>query len=80
MPVWVWKGTLEMLHPDGPSLNENSYVLFSIGNLTPLFTAVWPTCWSTYKVCSKNWVSAVTYLEVIGIIVGQILVGVTGDW
>jgi len=55
-------------------------VLFSIGNLTPLFQAVWPTCWKSYKVCSENWVSAVTYLEVIGIIVGQVLVGILGDW
>lgn len=56
-----------------------SYVLFSIGNLTPLFDAVWPQCWSKFKVCSQNWVSAVTYLEIIGIICGQILVGLIGD-
>lgn len=56
-----------------------SYVLFSIGNLTPLFSAVWKDCWATYKTCSKNWVYSVTYLEVIGIIVGQILVGIIGD-
>lgn len=56
------------------------YVLFSIGNLTPLFDAVWKECWSTYKVCNEQWVAAVTYLEVVGIIVGQILVGVLGDW
>jgi hypothetical protein len=56
-----------------------SYVLFSIGNLTPLFTAVWPACWKTYKVCNEQWTYAVTYLEVIGIIVGQILVGFLGD-
>jgi len=54
-------------------------VLFSIGNLTPLFGAVWPQCWSKFKVCSQNWVSAVTYLEIIGIICGQILVGLIGD-
>lgn len=58
---------------------SNSYVLFSIGNLTPLFAAVWPTCWKTYKDCDKTWVDGVQYLEVIGIIVGQILVGYLGD-
>lgn len=55
-------------------------MLFSIGNLTPLFEAVWSTCWKTHEVCSANWVAAVQYLEIIGIIVGQMLVGVLGDW
>lgn len=59
--------------------NPVSYVLFSIGNLTPLFQAVWPSCWSKYKTCDANWTYAVTYLEVIGIIVGQISVGLLGD-
>lgn len=58
---------------------RNRYVLFSIGNLTPLFDAVWPTCWKTFKTCDKKWVDAVTYLEVVGIIVGQVLVGLLGD-
>jgi Sugar (and other) transporter len=64
----------------GAGLGLEGYVLFSIGNLTPLFSAVWPTCWSTFAVCNKTWVAAVTYLEVIGIICGQILVGILGDW
>ncbi|CZS89007.1 hypothetical protein WAI453_010435 [Rhynchosporium graminicola] len=63
----------------GAGLGLEGYVLFSIGNLTPLFQAVWPRCWKTFEVCSKDWVDAVTYLEVIGIIVGQILVGIIGD-
>jgi hypothetical protein len=63
----------------GAGLGLEGYVLFSIGNLTPLFSAVWPKCWSTYKVCNENWVSAVAYLEVAGIIVGQLLVGGLGD-
>jgi ABC-type xylose transport system permease subunit len=55
-------------------------VLFSIGNLTPLFENAWGSCWKKHEVCSSNWVAAVTYLEIIGIIVGQMLVGVLGDW
>ncbi|KAF8308788.1 MFS general substrate transporter, partial [Clavulina sp. PMI_390] len=39
-----------------------------------------PTCWKTYKVCNKQWTFAVSYLEIIGIICGQILVGIQGDW
>ncbi|TQS35380.1 hypothetical protein Golomagni_04201 [Golovinomyces magnicellulatus] len=63
----------------GAGLGLEGYVLFSIGNLSPFFKTMWPECWSKYEVCSKNWIRAVTYLEVLGIIVGQILVGIMGD-
>lgn len=45
-----------------------------------MFESVWPKCWDDNTVCSANWVDAVSYLEVVGIIVGQILVGYLGDW
>ena len=68
----------------GAGLGLEGYVLFSIGNLEPLFKQVWPECWDDSfkgtKVCSKNWVASVTYLEIIGIMVGQVFVGVIGDW
>ncbi|KAK7403645.1 hypothetical protein QQX98_010568 [Neonectria punicea] len=64
----------------GAGLGLEGYVLFSIGNLEPLFKAAWPECWSDHSVCSKNWVASVTYLEIIGIMVGQAFVGVIGDW
>ena len=68
----------------GAGLGLEGYVLFSIGNLEPLFKQVWPQCWDdSFKgtqVCSKNWVASVTYLEIIGIMVGQVFVGVIGDW
>jgi hypothetical protein len=61
----------------GAGLGLEGYVLFSIGNLEPLFSAVWPTCWGKHATeCSKNWIASVTYLEVIGIMVGQVGVGV----
>ncbi|RXK37001.1 Pi-transporter A-1 [Tremella mesenterica] len=64
----------------GFGLFTEGYTLFSIGNLTALYSAVWPTCWKTYKVCNSNTVAAVTYLQIIGIIIGQIAVGFEGDW
>lgn len=65
----------------GAGLGLEGYVLFSIGNIEPLFRATWPQCWGhEATVCSSNWVAAVTYLEVIGIMVGQLVVGVIGDW
>ncbi|KAK9388461.1 major facilitator superfamily domain-containing protein [Lipomyces mesembrius] len=63
----------------GAGLGLEGYVLFSIGNVTPLFQKVWPTCWKSGKVCNNTWIAATTYLEVCGIIVGQILVGLLGD-
>lgn len=55
-----------------------SYVLFSIGNNTALFNAAFKDCWKG-KTCEKSWISAISYMEVVGIIVGQILVGYLGD-
>lgn len=57
-----------------------SYVLFSIGNVKPLLASAFPNCWDSYSVCNETWVQSIEYLEIIGIIVGQILVGVIGDW
>jgi MFS family permease len=72
----------------GAGLGLEGYVLFSIGNLQPLFAATFPLCWGTPStkspkngsICNPTWIAAVTYLEICGIIVGQILVGILGDW
>ncbi|KAI0196862.1 major facilitator superfamily domain-containing protein [Astrocystis sublimbata] len=64
----------------GAGLLLEGYVLFSIGNLQPLFANVWGSCWDKHEVCDKNWVASVTYLEIIGIMFGQTGVGIIGDW
>lgn len=63
----------------GAGMGLEGYVLFSIGNVSSLYEKVWPECWKKFDVCNKQWVAAVTYLEIVGIIVGQILVGLIGD-
>jgi hypothetical protein len=64
----------------GAGLGLEGYVLFSIGNLEPLFKAAWPECWGDgANACAKNWISSVTYLEVIGIMCGQLFVGVSSS-
>lgn len=55
-------------------------MLFSIGNVKPLFQAAFKSCWKDHKICNAQWLNAIDYLEIIGIIVGQILVGIVGDW
>src|SRR5436305_10203518 len=65
----------------GAGLGLEGYVLFSIGNLKPLFAAAFPECWGTKSkkhpkngsICSSTWIAAVDYLEICGIICGQIL-------
>ena len=55
-------------------------MLFSIGNNEPLFEYAFPDCWDDNSICDATWVQAVTYLEIVGIIIGQVLVGIIGDW
>ncbi|TPX08800.1 uncharacterized protein E0L32_009740 [Thyridium curvatum] len=65
----------------GAGLGLEGYVLFSIGNLEPLFASTWKQCWGKNpEVCDKNWIAAVTYLEIVGIMAGQVAVGIIGDW
>jgi len=65
----------------GAGLGLEGYVLFSIGNLKPLFKAGFPSCWgSKGTACSGAWLAAIEYMEIVGIICGQIGVGVLGDW
>ncbi|RDW90756.1 putative MFS phosphate transporter [Aspergillus mulundensis] len=68
----------------GAGLGLEGYVLFSIGNLKPLFQAAFASCWDTSyegeRICNTQWLNAIEYLEICGIIVGQILVGIVGDW
>lgn len=65
----------------GAGLGLEGYVLFSIGNLKPLFQAGFPNCWGAKgKACSHTWLAAIEYMEIVGIIFGQISVGLIGDW
>ncbi|EMC93936.1 hypothetical protein BAUCODRAFT_141348 [Baudoinia panamericana UAMH 10762] len=63
----------------GVGFFTEGYVLFSVGNILPLFESVWASCFKQYKVCNKVWVEAANYLEIVGIIFGQVAVGIIGD-
>ena len=43
-----------------------------VGNLKPIFTAAYPTCWKTHKACPESLTNALTYTQVAGIIVGML--------
>lgn len=75
---WYWHNAVL----PGAGLGLEGYVLFSIGNLSTYFgkTDGWKDCWGSKSVdgeCNMNWVYAVTYLEIVGIMCGQVAVGVS---
>lgn len=87
MPVWVSKGKRERERAYHYGwrfcrwlTGTARYVLFSIGNVKPMFQAAFPACWKKNDICNPTWIAAIDYLEICGIIVGQILVGILGDW
>ena len=41
------------------------YVLFSVGNILPLFESVWPTCFREHQVCNKTTVHAINYVSLV---------------
>ena len=63
----------------GAGLGLEGYVLFSIGNIKPLFQAKgsYTDCWKG-KTCDQQWIYAIDYLEIVGIIFGQVSVGILG--
>ncbi|ETI29221.1 hypothetical protein G647_01674 [Cladophialophora carrionii CBS 160.54] len=64
----------------GVGFFTEGYVLFSVGNVLPLLEVVWPRCWDEHEICNKTMVQAISYMEILGIIGGQIMVGIIGDW
>ncbi|KWU43916.1 MFS general substrate transporter [Rhodotorula sp. JG-1b] len=65
----------------GMGLFVEGFVLFSIGNLKSLFASTWPQCWGKNPtVCDENWINAINYTQTCGIIIGQAIVGIEGDW
>jgi MFS family permease len=64
----------------GMGLFVEGYTLFSIGNLSNLFQSVWPACWKIHTECNFTSVTSIDYSEIVGIIIGQVSVGVIGDW
>ncbi|KAL3162223.1 hypothetical protein ABBQ32_009926 [Trebouxia sp. C0010 RCD-2024] len=64
----------------GIGLFLEGYVVFSISNNSTLFKQAYPNCWSKFKDCNETWIQATTYVQLIGILIGQLMFGVMGDW
>ena len=42
-----------------------SYFIFSIGNITPIFQTTYKDCYKQYKTCPQSLVNAETYIQVL---------------
>lgn len=58
---------------------SEAYVIFSVGNLSPLFAAAYPACWKKHTQCSKRLLGSLTYSQIAGIIFGMLSVGFIAD-
>ncbi|KDD76549.1 hypothetical protein H632_c186p1 [Helicosporidium sp. ATCC 50920] len=63
----------------GLGMFSEAYFVFSIGNLTPIFNALYPACWKQALTCSPNLAHSLTYSQVSGIIAGQLFIGFFAD-
>ena len=58
----------------GLGLFGESYLLFSIGTLRPIWEILFPNCFS-YEECPRGLINSLTYSVVLGIITGMVVVG-----
>ena len=70
-------GALVMNTTQCPLLRIQPFTIFprQVGNLTPIYTAAYPSCWKTHKTCTKELLGSLTYTQVCGIIVGMLTIG-----
>lgn len=61
----------------GLGLYGESYILFSIGTIRPIWDILYPQCFSAVT-CSNALLSSLTYTIVTGIILGMIIIGTIG--
>lgn len=78
-PLWPLQAYLRTYALPGLGLFTEGYVLFAIGNLKTLFSASYPSCWATFTSCSRALTQSTDYLQIVGIVGGQVGVGVIGD-
>lgn len=59
----------------GLGLFGESYLLFSIGILKPVWEMIYPTCFVTMQECTPSLIYGLTYSVVLGVILGMIVLG-----
>lgn len=51
----------------GVGFLTEGYVLFSIGNILPLFKSTYPDCWKTFSICDQQVIKSIKYMEIVGV-------------
>ena len=59
----------------GLGLFGESYILFSVGILKPLWQILYPDCFIEFETCSPRLLNALSYASIAGIIVGMVVIG-----
>ena len=62
----------------GLGLFAESYLLFSVGTLKPIWEILYPDCFG-YETCSQSLIHSLTYNVVLGIILGMITIGMAAN-
>ncbi|CAL8460494.1 g23 [Coccomyxa elongata] len=64
----------------GLGMTCEAYVIFSVGNLKPIFQQAYPKCWGKgAKDCDQGLLNSLTYSQIAGIIVGMLTLGYLTD-
>jgi len=66
-PLEPLKSYLRSYAVSGVGFFVEGYVLFSVGNIMPLFKSLWPECWENHVVCDGQVIKAIKYLEILGV-------------
>ena len=62
----------------GLGLFAESYLLFSVGTLRPIWEILYPDCFN-FEICSHSLIHSLTYNVVLGIILGMITIGIAAN-
>ncbi len=60
---------------NGLGLFCQAYLLFAIGNISIIFSIIYPNCFA-YLACSRHLIKSIVYSSVLGIIIGMIIIGI----
>lgn len=67
----------------GLGMFSEAYIIFAVGQIGPFQKTMYPTCYKSYTadLCTEDFVAHLSgYIQIIGIILGMLVMGFAGDW
>ncbi|KAK9919115.1 hypothetical protein WJX75_009501 [Coccomyxa subellipsoidea] len=71
---WVWSWAVP-----GLGMFNESYYIFSVGNVKPIWTEQYPACWKEGVGCNSSFLHALNYSQVAGLCAGMLALGLIVD-